>query len=197
MKKTKLLYQKTLPLFSLNLLVLLALSSLTFNAALAEGEMNSTPTETEKTKPKNNSADASDKQPATNNQQGSSEKVNPSQPPQSTETEADIDNDSVGPSGSQGAGWSRGINIINQEPGLSKASAKQVLKNTLKWLSGLLAFSFMLSLIASGLIMMLSVGTEEGFRTAKKWATFSLIGLIIALSAFIIISTIGKIILGG
>ena len=102
----------------------------------------------------------------------------------------------VGGSGSSGAGgsaggWLSGINIINTQSGLSNATSQQFLKNVLNWGTGVLAVLFMTAMVASGIIMVVSIGNQSAFDTAKKWLTYSIIGLIIALLAFVIINTIG------
>lgn len=90
-----------------------------------------------------------------------------------------------------GAGWSSGINTINQKSGLPNTSSENVLKNILNWLTGILAVLFMVAMVASGVIMIVSVGNQHLFDNAKKWLLYSIIGLIIALLAFVILNTIG------
>lgn len=96
-------------------------------------------------------------------------------------------------SGGKGnSGWSDGINIINNQSGLSgKITAKELLKNILKWFTGVLAFLFMAAMVISGIIMIVSIGNQSMFDVAKKWLLYSILGLIIALLSFVAVSTIG------
>ena len=89
-------------------------------------------------------------------------------------------------------GWDNGIDIINEQSGLSgKIGVKELLKNILKWFTGVLAFLFMAAMVISGVIMIVSIGNQSMFDVAKKWLLYSILGLIIALLSFVAVSTIG------
>lgn len=93
---------------------------------------------------------------------------------------------------SNSGGWYDGISIINNQSGLSgKITAKELLKNILKWFTGVLAFLFMAAMVISGIIMIVSIGNQSMFDVAKKWLLYSILGLIIALLSFVAVSTIG------
>ncbi len=100
-------------------------------------------------------------------------------------------NAAPGDSGNGNAGWTEGLGIIRSEPGLPGTDFKVVLKNALSWLSAILATVFMLVAVAAGLTMMFSVGSQDTFDKARKWLTYAIVGLIIALLAYTIINTIG------
>lgn len=94
--------------------------------------------------------------------------------------------------GNAGGGWDNGIDIINEQSGLSgKIGVKELLKNILKWFTGVLAFLFMAAMVISGIIMIVSIGNQSMFDVAKKWLLYSILGLIIALLSFVAVSTIG------
>ncbi len=92
-----------------------------------------------------------------------------------------------------GVGWTRGMSLIETpNTGLpGDKSTTDIAKSILSWMSAILATVFMLVAVAAGLTMMFSVGGQDTFDKARKWLTYAIVGLIIALLAYTIINTIG------
>ena len=71
--------------------------------------------------------------------------------------------------------------------GLSEASVSDILKNTLFWLLGIFGFIGIMGFIISGIQYLTSTGDNEAIETAKRNMKWSIVGIIVALSGYIII----------
>jgi hypothetical protein len=67
---------------------------------------------------------------------------------------------------------------------------EEILGNALNWLLGIIGIIALISFIISGLQYFFAAGDERKVEAAKKNLTFSIIGIIVALSGYIIIQAI-------
>lgn len=75
--------------------------------------------------------------------------------------------------------------------GLSTATnASDILVNVINWLLALVALLAMLALVWGGIMYIISLGDESRVGTAKKIILYAIIGIIIVLLSYVIISTV-------
>jgi hypothetical protein len=67
---------------------------------------------------------------------------------------------------------------------------KGVLEGFLLWILGILAVLFALAFVISGVMLITSGGNQDQAKQAKDYIKYSIIGLSVALSGYIIISLI-------
>lgn len=79
---------------------------------------------------------------------------------------------------------------IPENLGLPNNTVKGVLTNLLDWLLGIIGVLGLMGFIISGIQYLLAYANEELAEAAKKNMTFSIIGIVVALSGFIIIQAI-------
>lgn len=83
-------------------------------------------------------------------------------------------------------------NIINiaQAGAISSApNIPQLLLNILNFLLQIFGIIAIIALVISGIIYLTSFGDEDRIKTAKKSVTYSIIGIVVALSGMIVIKT--------
>ncbi len=104
-------------------------------------------------------------------------------------SEKTTDKDSSSTTTSQGAGGLDFDTIaamgLPDSPGV-----KSVLVNVVKWLLGLISIITLIAFIISGGQYLMASGDDKMIETAKKNMTYSVIGIIVALSGFVIIRAI-------
>jgi hypothetical protein len=71
-----------------------------------------------------------------------------------------------------------------------------VLSNVLMWLLAIIGTLSVIAFVVSGIQYLTAAGDEKNIETAKKNLTYSVIGVVVALSGLIIVTTISMI-LGG
>lgn len=94
-------------------------------------------------------------------------------------------------SGSCGAGFSViGGVCFPTTTGLSSAPVQVILSNIFSWLMGLFTTLAVLAFVISGVQYLTSAGDEGQIETAKRNSQWSLIGVIVGLSGFVIVQAI-------
>lgn len=94
-----------------------------------------------------------------------------------------------GTGGASGSGSAGGI-IIPSDTGLSDASVADILKSLMNWLLGIFGFIAIIGFVISGLQYFFAAGDEKTAETAKRNMQYSIIGIIVALSGFVIIKAV-------
>lgn len=82
------------------------------------------------------------------------------------------------------------------EGGSPGSALQQILANVLKLLLSVVGFLAIISLIIGSIWMFSAVGDEEKYKLGKKTATYSIVGLIIAVAALIIVNQVIALIRG-
>lgn len=80
--------------------------------------------------------------------------------------------------------------VIPNDTGLPSSTVSAILQNLMAWLLGILGFIGIMAFIISGLQYLLAAGDEKTIETAKTNMKYSIIGVIIALSGFIVIQAV-------
>lgn len=70
--------------------------------------------------------------------------------------------------------------------GLSSASVVDVTKNVMNWLLGIFGFISVIAFVISGMQYLTAAGDDDMISTAKRNMKYSIIGVIVALSGFVI-----------
>lgn len=84
-----------------------------------------------------------------------------------------------------------GICVPNNT-GLSSSSITSILGNLMLWLFGIFGFLAIIAFVISGLQYLTAAGDEGQAETAKQNAKYSAIGIVVALSGFIIIRAVDQ-----
>lgn len=84
-----------------------------------------------------------------------------------------------------------GICVPNNT-GLSSSSITSILGNLMLWLFGIFGFLAIIAFVISGLQYLTAAGDEKQAETAKQNAKYAAIGIIVALSGFIIIRAVDQ-----
>ena len=79
---------------------------------------------------------------------------------------------------------------IPTNTGLSSAPVTGILSNLMSWLLGILGVIGIMAFVISGMQYLLSAGDEKAAETAKTNMKYSIIGIIVALSGFIVIQAV-------
>jgi hypothetical protein len=87
------------------------------------------------------------------------------------------------------ANWNEGITEARLF-GLSEETPKDILTGSLEWILGILAILFALAFGISGVMLITSGGNQDQAKQAKDYIKYSIIGLFVALSGYIIIKFI-------
>jgi hypothetical protein len=80
--------------------------------------------------------------------------------------------------------------------GLSSSTVSKVLSTVLLWILGILSVIGVLAFVISGVQYLTAVGDEDQISTAKRNMKYAIIGLIVALSGYIIVTQISRIFAG-
>lgn len=67
---------------------------------------------------------------------------------------------------------------------------KAILENLLKWMLGVFGTIALIGFVVSGIQYFLAAGDEKIIDTAKRNMTYSIIGVVVALAAFVIIQAV-------
>ena len=76
--------------------------------------------------------------------------------------------------------------------GLSNAHVDTLLMKLMNWLLGIFGFIAIIAFVISGLQYLLATGDEKMAETAKRNAQYSIVGIIVALSGWVIIQAIDQ-----
>lgn len=86
-------------------------------------------------------------------------------------------------------GSGSGVNIPT-DTGLPGGTIKGVLTNLLMWLLSIFGILAIISFVISGIQYLMATGDDKSMETAKRNMTYSIIGIVIALSGFIVVQAI-------
>jgi hypothetical protein len=79
---------------------------------------------------------------------------------------------------------------IPTDTGLSEADASEVIVNVMQWLLGILAAIAIVGFVISGIQYLLSGGDDKRMQAAKRNMIYCIIGVVIGLSGYIVITAI-------
>lgn len=79
---------------------------------------------------------------------------------------------------------------VPADTGLSNQPVENILKNFMNWLLAILGFIGIIAFVISGMQYLLSAGDDNTITTAKRNMKYSIIGIAVALSGYIIIIAI-------
>ena len=85
---------------------------------------------------------------------------------------------------------------VPSDTGLSSASVSTILSKFMGWLLGILGVIGIIAFVISGIQYLTSAGDEKMAETAKNNMKYSIIGIMVALSGFIIIKAISALLSG-
>ena len=85
--------------------------------------------------------------------------------------------------------------LAGDTTGSADALADLIVEVT-QFLAGLLAVLAVLVIVIAGILYITSGGDEGRIASAKTWLTYAIIGLIVALLAFVIVSTVAGALVG-
>ncbi|MEP7163034.1 MAG: pilin [Candidatus Moraniibacteriota bacterium] len=80
--------------------------------------------------------------------------------------------------------------------GLSDRPVAEIIKNFMFWLLGIFGFLAIIGFVISGMQYLLSAGDEGMAETAKRNMTYCIIGIVVALSGFLVIRAIDGLLKG-
>jgi hypothetical protein len=83
-----------------------------------------------------------------------------------------------------------GVEIPSNTGLASGSDLKTVIANFAKWLLAVFGFLAIISFVVSGIIYLTSIGEKERAETAKKAMIYSIVGVIVGLSGYVIIQAI-------
>ena len=73
------------------------------------------------------------------------------------------------------------------EYNLPAGSAADIIGTIANWLVGMFAFFGLIGFMASGIMYLISTGNDDMITKAKKYMTYSIVGVIVGLSGYVII----------
>lgn len=85
---------------------------------------------------------------------------------------------------------------IPQDIGLSTRGIKDILTSFLDWILGIIGMVAIISFAVSGFQYFFSAGDEKKAETAKRNLTYSIIGIIVALSGLVVVQAIDAMLRG-
>ena len=79
---------------------------------------------------------------------------------------------------------------VPMDSGLSQVSVAFLLETIMNWLLGIIGIIGIIAFVVSGLQYLTAVGDEKQAETAKRNMQYAIVGVVVALSGYIIISAI-------
>ena len=95
--------------------------------------------------------------------------------------------------GAIGGGWQTNRNMT--DTGLNNTSVSMIILTVLQWLLLILTFVAVIGFVISG-IMYITAGGSDRADEARKWLTYSIIGIIVALLGYVMTTFVSRIISG-
>jgi hypothetical protein len=92
----------------------------------------------------------------------------------------------LGIGSSANAQWSTGLSNAGSFE-LPDATVGSIVANVADWLVAIFAFFGIIGFTVSGIIYLVSTGNDEMITKAKKYMTYSLVGIVVGLSGYVII----------
>lgn len=83
-----------------------------------------------------------------------------------------------------------GPTCIPIDTGLSEKSIAEITVNFMKWLLGIFGFIAIIAFVISGVQYLVSAGEEKAIETAKRNMKWAIVGVIVALSGYVIVQAI-------
>jgi hypothetical protein len=80
----------------------------------------------------------------------------------------------------------------SSQTGLSDANVTTILTNLLSWLLGIFGILSIMAFVISGIQYLSSAGSDDMIKTAKKNMTWSIVGVLVGLSGYVIINAIAN-----
>lgn len=74
--------------------------------------------------------------------------------------------------------------------GLSDASVNDIIKNLMNWILGIFGLLAIIAFVVSGIQYLTSAGEEKSVETAKRNMKWAAVGVIVALSGYVIIKAV-------
>lgn len=96
--------------------------------------------------------------------------------------------------GALGGGWQTDRNMT--DTGLNNTSVAAIILTVLQWMLLILTFVAVIGFVISG-IMYITAGGSDRADEARKWLTYSIIGIIVALLGYVMTTFISRIVAGG
>lgn len=79
---------------------------------------------------------------------------------------------------------------VPADTGLAETSVSDILLNLMNWLLAILGFIGIIAFVISGLQYLTAAGDEHTIETAKTNMKYSVIGIVVALSGYIVIQAV-------
>ncbi|MEA1926352.1 MAG: pilin [Patescibacteria group bacterium] len=92
-----------------------------------------------------------------------------------------------------GGGWQTDRNM--SDTGLNNTSVAMIILTVLQWMLLILTFAAVIGFVIAG-IMYITAGGSERAEEARKWLTYSIIGIIVALLGYVMTTFISSIVSG-
>ena len=83
------------------------------------------------------------------------------------------------------ANWS-----LSENYGLPNASISLIVRQTLMWLLGIFGTLGIIGFVISGIMYLVSAGNDDMVSKAKKGMTYSIIGIVVGLSGYVVMQAI-------
>ena len=99
----------------------------------------------------------------------------------------------IAAAGMTGGGWQTNRNMT--ETGLNNTSVAGIILTVLQWMLLILTFVAVIGFVISG-IMYITAGGSDRADEARKWLTYSIIGIIVALLGYVMTTFISRIVSG-
>ncbi|GEM_PF-783376 len=97
----------------------------------------------------------------------------------------------------QAQGWTEGQEVVSgANTGLSELTPLELILNILYWLLSLIFLLTILAFVASGVMFIMSFNNSNMIERAKEWITYAIIGLVVSVLGFAIVTTISKVLIG-
>ena len=97
----------------------------------------------------------------------------------------------------QAQGWTEGQKVVSgANTGLSELTPLELVLNILYWLLSLIFLLTILAFVASGVMFIMSFNNSNMIERAKDWITYAIIGLVVSVLGFAIVTTISKVLIG-
>ncbi|MEI7621242.1 MAG: hypothetical protein WCJ51_01770 [Candidatus Moraniibacteriota bacterium] len=97
----------------------------------------------------------------------------------------------IGSNGSMSGGWS-----VNNVYGLPGGSIMGIVSNILFWLLSLFALTGIIGFVLSGIFYLISAGEEDMIKRGKEGMKWSIVGILVGLSGFIIMQAVNMMLNG-
>jgi magnesium-transporting ATPase (P-type) len=84
-----------------------------------------------------------------------------------------------------------------KDTGLPDGTLSKVIENLMLWLLGIFGFLAIISFVISGVMYLVATGNDDMQKKAKNQMTWSILGVIIGLSGYVVIKAVDSWLKGG